>query len=332
MRRRSFRLVMAVAAPLLALAACDTGSPVAVGGSGLSRLTVQLTDAPGDLAEAWVRVKKVQLIGGDSASADSTVAATDTTKSAQLALDSGWINLLALQGGKTQSVASSQVPARHYAQVRLFVCDMYIKTTDGQIIATPGTTLPTGVTATAGTQLRLASECQSGFKVVLRGGSLALDSAGASTLTIDFDAKRSFAHEAGKSGSWVVTPVLFGAKSAGGSTATGSIAGNVALASGITLPVSCGGKSLTADSLLKAFVPTAKDTAVHTGTTTAAGAFTIANLLPATYTLGAEALGFANGDSLTYTAAATPATVAVTAGATASANYAVSAVACKPHA
>lgn len=333
MRRRSFRLVMAVAAPLLALAACDSGSPVAVVGSGFSRLTVQLTDAPGDLAEAWVRVKKVQLIGGDSASADSSAASTDTTKSAQLALDSGWINLLALQGGKTQSVASSQVPARHYSQVRLFVCDMYIKTTDGQIIATPGTELPSGVTATAGTELKLASQCQSGFKVVLRGNGLALDSAGASTLTIDFDAKRSFAHEAGKSGKWVVTPVLFGAKSDGGSAATGSIAGNVSLPNGLTLPLSCGGKSLTADSLLKAFVPTATDSAgKHTGTTTAAGAFTIANLLPATYTLGADALGFANGDTLTYTAAPTPATVAVTAGGAASANYAVSAVSCKPHA
>ena len=52
MSRRSFRLMLAIAAPLLALAACDTGSPVALNGSGYSRLTVQLTDAPADLAEA----------------------------------------------------------------------------------------------------------------------------------------------------------------------------------------------------------------------------------------------------------------------------------------
>ncbi len=329
MRRRSYWLILATAAPLLALAACDNAGPVALNGSNRSQLTVQLTDAPGDLAEAWVRVTKVQLIGG----ADSTVAdtsAADTTKSPQLSVDSGWINLLALQDGKTKSLFTGSVPAGHYGQVRLIVCDMYIVTTDSQVIATPGTTLPSGVTATAGTELKLTSQCHSGFKVVLRGGSLALDSAGATTLTIDFDAKRSFAHEAGKSGKWIVTPVLFAAQSKGSGTATGSIAGNVVLDTTIKF-VKCGGDSLTASLLLQKFVPTAKDTAVHTGTTTAAGAFTIANLLPGTYTLGNAALGFANGDSLTYTAVATPASAAVTAGATTSANYAVSVVACKPH-
>jgi len=330
MRRRSDRMLLCLAAPLLALAACDSAGPLALNGSHPSpRLTVQITDAPADLAEAWVRVKKVQLIGGDSAAPDTTAA--DSTKSSQLAVDSGWINLLALAGGKTQTLFSGNVPGMKYAQVRLIVCDMYIKTTAGQIIATPGTTLPAGVTATAGSELKLTSQCQSGFKVVLRGNNLQLDSTSANTLTIDFDAKRSFAHQAGNSGKWIVTPVLFGAQSQGsGSTGTGSIAGSVTLAPAITLPVSCGGDSLSADSLLKAFVPTAKaDTAAHTGTTTAAGAFTIANLLPATYTLGVDPLGFANGDTLTYTAAATPATVAVTAGAATPASYAVSAVACK---
>lgn len=330
---RRIRFVFAIAAPLLALAACDTGSPVGVNGSKVSRLTVQLTDAPADLAEAWVRVQKVELIGGDSVAPDSTVAdttAADTTKSSQISVDSGWINLLALQDGKTQSLFSGNVRAGHYAQVRLIVCDMYIVTTDSQVVATAGTTLPSGVKATAGSELKLTSQCHSGFKVVLRGGSLALDSAGASTLTIDFDAKRSFVHQAGKSGKWIVTPVLFGTQSKSG-TGTGTIAGNVVLDTAIHF-VKCGGDSLTTSVLLSKFVPTAKDTAVHTGTTTSAGAFTIGGLAPASYAMGADKLGFANGDTLSFTAAATPATVTVTAGATAKADYAVSAPVCKPHA
>ncbi|HEX9105711.1 MAG TPA: DUF4382 domain-containing protein, partial [Longimicrobiales bacterium] len=285
---------------------------------------------PGDLAEAWVKVKGVQLVA-DSLVRDTT--ARDTSKTSQLTPDSGWINLLALTDGKTKDLFSGAVRAGRYGQVRLIVCDMYIKTTDGQIIATPGTTLPSGVSASTGTELKLTSQCQSGFKVVLKGDSLRLGADSSSALVIDFDAKRSFAHEAGKSGKWIVTPVLFGMQSKGsGSTGAGSIAGTVTLAQSITLPVACGALSLSKDSLLKKFVPTARDTALHTGTTTAAGAFTIANLAPATYTMGADKLGFANGDSLFYTATSTPATVAVTAGTAGKADYAVSAVSCKPHA
>lgn len=332
MFRRNFMVLLAIAAPALVSAACDSvGSSVGVTPNKVNaRLTVQLTDAPADLAEAWVKVKKVQLVA-DSVAPDTTAAA-DTSKTTQLAPDSGWVNLLALAGGKTTNLFSGAVRAGRYSQVRVIVCDMYIKTTDGQIVATPGTALPSGVTATAGTELKLTSQCQSGFKVQLRGDSLHLGADSASALVIDFDAKRSFVHEAGKSGKWIVTPVLFGSVGKGSTTGAGSIKGTVTLAQGITLPVTCGALSLTKDSLLKAFVPTAaKGDTIHTGTTTVAGAFTIPNLAPATYTLGAEKLGFANGDTLSYTAAATPATVPVSADSAAKADYAVSAVACKAH-
>ena len=329
MFRRNLKVLFAIAAPVLALAACDSAGSVGVRGNRVSTLTVKLTDAPADLSEAWVRVKKVQLVA-DSVAPDT--AAPDTSQTSELAPDSGWINLLALEGGKTKDLFSGAVRSGRYSQVRLVVCDMYIKTTDDQIIATPGSALPAGVTPTAGGELKLTSQCHSGFKVLLRGDSLHLGADSASTLTVDFDAKRSFVHEAGKSGKWIVTPVLFGTVGKGAATGAGSIGGTVSLAQGITLPVSCGALSLTADSLLKKFVPTAaKGDTIHTGTTTAAGAFTIPNLAPATYTLGAEKLGFANGDTLTYTAAPTPASVAVTADSVAKADYGVSAVACKAH-
>jgi hypothetical protein len=45
--------------------------------------------------------------------------------------------------------------------------------------------------------------------------------------------------------------------------------------------------------------------------------------------MGADRVGFANGDTLTFTAAATPATVAVRSGEDARADYTVSGAACK---
>ncbi len=327
---RRIRFIFAIAAPLLALAACDTGSPV--GAHGSSRLTVQLTDAPGDLKEAWVKVEKVELVG---AAEQTTTTATDQAPTSELTAPADWIDLLTLQEGQTQPLFTGEVPAGSYAQVRLYVCDMYIVTTDDHVFATAGATLPEGVTAEPGTTLKLTSQCQSGFKVLLRG-DMKLTPGNASTLTIDFDAKRSFVHPAGSSGSWVVTPVLFGAVSA---PATGSIEGTVALAlpAGATLPT-CPGSTdaLTESDVLGKLVPTALaqgETTSRTGTTTAptvAGnpyTFAIGTLPAGTYTLGADPVTF-SGLTLTYTATATPASPAVTAGAATSADYTITGVTC----
>ena len=109
-----------------------------------------------------------------------------------------------------------------------------------------------------------------------------------------------------------------------------SITGNVAI-SGVTFPVACGGTSATLDSAMVWFVPTAQRTGedAHTGRTAADSTFTIDNLPSGTYTLGTEAVTFANGDSLVYTAAATPATVTLAGGANGTADYAISAIVCR---
>ncbi len=336
-RIRRIRFVFAIAAPLLALAACDTGSPV--GAHGNARLTVQLTDAPGDLEEAWVKVQKVELVGAAEQTTTTTTGTEEQAPSTDLTVSEDWIDLLTLQEGATEPLFTGDVPAGSYSQVRLYVCDMYIKTTDGQIIATPGAELPSGVTADQGTELKLTSQCKSGFKVLLRG-DMKLTPDNASTLTIDFDAKKSFAHQAGNSGKWIVTPVLFGNVANGsGSTGTGSIEGTVALAlpTGTTLPTCPGAAAaLTESDVLSKFVPTAKlatETAAHTGTTTAPATagnpftYKIGNLADGTYTLGFDPV-VVGSNTLTYTAAATPATAAVTAATKGSANYSITAVAC----
>jgi hypothetical protein len=94
----------------------------------------------------------------------------------------------------------------------------------------------------------------------------------------------------------------------------------------VALPA-CGG----AASDLTRFVPQASAGEVTvSGTTTADGSYAIRYVAPDDYTLGFEAaLGFENGDTLSFTAAASPTTVAVASGATASASYLVSRASCK---
>ncbi len=318
MLRRMLATLMPVALSASILVACDSGTGPAVN-RGSTRLTVQLTDAPADLAQAWVRIEKIVLLRNAADSLSGASAVTLTPDSV------AWIDLLTLAGGAVQDLVTDTIPAGVYDQVRLYVCDMYVVTKDGQVIASAGAELPDSVEATG--QLKLTSQCHSGFKVNLPFDSLALAGGAAQDLVLDFDAGRSFVHQAGKSGQWVVTPVLHAALQ----QQVASIQGTVALDAAITLPVACGGTSLTGPALLAGFVPTATkapDT-VRTGTTSGTGTYKITNVMPGTYTLGNGNFPFANGDTVFYTAAATPPTVDVVLGATATANYAVSAVTCK---
>ena len=289
------------------------------GTPGEPRLGILLSDAPADLAEANVRVQKIVLIRSESGEGDPSSRVELTPRSTD------WIDLLTLDDGKVQELVEEAVEPGSYRQVRLVVCEMYIETKGGQIVASPGATLPAGVVASPGTELKLPSQCSSGFKVRLAEGEVAV-AEGTSTLVIDFDAQRSFARQAGKSGKWIVTPVLHGVKRERG----GVISGTVAV-QGVALPVTCGGESLDLAALLRRFVPTATEgTTVRSGGTRAAGAFRISHVAPGSYALAADTATFANGDRLAFTAAATPATVVVTAGATATAAFTVSAATCIP--
>lgn len=309
MLRRMLATLIPVAVGVLILVACDSGT----GPSGKTTLTIRLTDAPGELAAAWVKVEKVALLP------DSGAAVTMVPESPE------WINLLTLTGGESQDLVTDTVPAGDFHQVRLYACQMYVVTESGEVIATPGAALPESVTASTTERLHLASECQSGFKVNIPNDTLQLTPGAKQTLVIDFDAARSFVHQAGQSGQWLVTPVLNGMLA----PAASSISGTVTPPQGLTF-IKCGGDSLTAATILTHFVPTAtKGDSVRAGITTAAGIYKIGNVLPGTWTMGVAPVGFASGDSIFFTAAATPPAVNVLLGATATSNYAVSAVTCK---
>lgn len=311
---RNRSMLFPVLAGALFLGACEasTGSLE----PGDASLTVQLTDAPGDLKEARVKLSRIILQGtgtGDSTAARQEFAVASTE----------WINLLDLAGGKLQNLVSgATVQPGTYSQLRLVVDGAYVVTRDNKVYATSGAALPPNVTSTG--ELKCPGCAQSGFKVVFPGGITVAD---ATTLLIDFDVNQSFGHEAGNSGKYILKPVLIGTKKGGsGSAQPGTIGGMVTLAQGVTIPA-CGGQT---GLDLARFVPTATSgTTLKTGATTAAGAYTIGAVAPGTYALGVDRVGFANGDTLTFAAQANPASVTVASGATATAGYSVTSATCK---
>ncbi|HKP75439.1 MAG TPA: DUF4382 domain-containing protein [Longimicrobiaceae bacterium] len=287
----------------LALGACDGGGT----GNGMSRVTIQLTDAPGDLSEAWVDIEQI-VLQGDS----GQVVLRDQP--------TGLVNLLTLKNDLLTIVNGVTVPAGSYSQLRFVIGDAYVKTRTGAVYAKSGTTLPAGTTATG--NLICPSCSQSGLKVTLPGGSVKLDN-DTEILAVDFDVSQSFGHQAGNSGNWVMHPVLH----ATDFQVASSISGTVTLAQGVTLPATCGGSAVS----ITQFVPRAIVGAdsVGSGAVDANGNYSI-KLLPAgTYTMGYASPVTVGTQTLAFTATATPATVTLANGSTATSNYSITAATCQ---
>jgi hypothetical protein len=321
---RHGKLLLPALAGALLLGACESSSgslSEGLTGGDAARLTIQLTDAPGSVKEAWVRIDSIYLQG--------SVAGDSTSGRQAFAPKSGdWINLLTLAGGKLQDlVTGAAVKPGTYTQVRLVLNGMYIRTDAGNVYSLDGSQLPAGVTSNG--ELKCESCTRRGLVVQLPRGGVTIDAAN-TTLLLDFDVKQSIqGHEAGKSGQFILRPVILATKKDDHEAGPGSIKGTVALATGVTLPA-CGAQ--TALTLAK-FVPTATSgTTVKTGTVALDGTtfkYTVSNVAAGTYAMGADRVGFANGDTLTFAATATPASVTVRAGEDARADYSVTGATCK---
>jgi hypothetical protein len=306
MKRKLLMLTLVLS--VFTMGACDDGD---TGGPNQGRVTINLTDAPGDLKSAFVAIDRIILMRSGN----------DTTGSNRIVItpeDTGYIDLLTLTGGKVKElVDDASVSSGTFSELRVVLDEAYVITKDNRVFATSGATLPSGTTAAG--ELKCPSCSSSGFKVKFTGGLTVTEN---STITLDFDAAQSFGHEAGSSGKWVMHPVL---RATATTVRFGRITGNVALATGITMPT-CGGAATD----LTAFKPLAiMGTDSLTGATTAAGVYDIANALPGTYNLTyVKDITYTNGDSLTFTAAATPASVTVAQADSAKANYQITAAAC----
>lgn len=306
MRRNS---LIAVLVAGLAFGACDDGP---TSGDGMGRLRVQLTDAPGDLEEAFVKFSEIVLIRTEEGQPEAGRVVIEPSVT-------GYINLLELTGGRVREIADeSNIPLGTYSQLRLVIDEAYVVLKDGRVFATSGAELPAGVEADG--TLKCPSCSQSGFKVKFTGDGMTV--AENSTVIIDFDAGKSFGHEAGRSGQWIMHPVL---RATATTVRFGSIKGNVSLATGVTIPA-CGAQP----NNVSIFRPLAvAGTESFSAATDTLGAYRIGGLMPGTYAMDfVKDYTFTNGDSLTIAATAAPASVTVPEGDSITSNYQITAASC----
>lgn len=200
------------------LGACSDSST----SSGTARISLLLTDAPGDIKAAVVTISEIDLQGsGGTHVLMNTPVTTD---------------LLTLAGSTAQLVKDAVVPAGTYAQLRFVITGGYVEVDNGD-----GTTsiyasspnyagLPSGATV-AGT-LQMPSYGQSGLKVNLPGGDVTLAS-GEKVFLVDFDVSQSFGQQAGDSGMWVMHPVV----KATDFQTTGGLTVQLTQASSLTMPL-----------------------------------------------------------------------------------------------
>jgi hypothetical protein len=201
------------------------------------------------------------------------------------------------------------VPAGTYQQMRLRLGWARIETLDGRVFSTEDGTL------------HCPSCAQSGLKIKFRGGGLRLEE-GEQNLIVDFDVSQSFGRERGRSGRWVMHPVITATRA----EAAGSIVGTVELGEGVTLPV-CGGSQTT----LASFVPTATAGEVSlSGSTNAEGEFRFPFVASGIYTIGFEdEVVFANGDRLVLAATPSVGTVDVATGSSATVDFTITSAECE---
>jgi hypothetical protein len=277
-------------------------------------VNVYLTDAAGDVENAWLKIDGIGIVAEDQQ---------------EIELPGEFDELILvseLVGHARQIVNDAEVDLETFRQLRLVLGGAVLETKDGRVYATEGTELPDGVSDDDVGELHCPSCAQSGLKIVVQGAAPEVEEGDDVSIVIDFDVAQSFGKQAGNSGRWVMRPVIHAtvaaepnAPLAGGS----SIGGTVALASGASIPECPAGtpRSL-ADFVPTATAATLKDAnnaaVVRSGTTTVAGAFTIANVAPDTYTLGAMEVVLGNQQTgswkLVFTATANPASAQVTQG------------------
>ncbi len=212
-RLRSLLLAL-VPVALLPLIAC---------GGGNGKVSVLLTDAPGDeIQTAVVTISEIYLQGGEG----GRVVLRDTPAT---------VSLLDLANSTSELVSEAVVPQGDYSELRFVITGGYIEVAndDGSTTVFASSDdyagLPEGTTV--GGRLHMPSYGASGLKVKF-AEKLTIEGE-QKVLLVDFDVGQSFGREAGGSGRWVMSPVIKAAEV----TASGSIRVTVDKDASLELPV-----------------------------------------------------------------------------------------------
>jgi len=286
----------------LAFLSCDEADNPMDLSEDEARLSVFLTDAPGDVAAVWIDIEEISLQGEDG----PVVLLSEPT---------GLVDIMLLVDQTMEIVDDAEIPAGIYSQLRVRIENAVLETTDGDVYVLGNATHPEELPATG--SLHCPSCSESGLKVILHGMEVV---EGENSLVLDFDVTQSFGHQAGKSGKWIMRPVIHTAHIPGDGDQmrrkAESIEGQVSLAQGVTIP-NCPAQ---APRNLRAFIPTATaqtlvdgqgDPVVRTGRVDADGDFEIHFVAADTYTLGYEGTIDHGQWILEFTATVEPAEVTV---------------------
>ncbi|GHG96245.1 DUF4382 domain-containing protein [Comamonas sp. JC664] len=199
--------------------------PLVACGGGDSKLSVLLTDAPGDgIQTAVVTISEIYLQGGNGNGGRVVLRDTPVT-----------VSLLDLANSTSELVSEAVVPRGDYAEIRFVITGGYIEVADADGATTVFASsddyagLPEGTRVDG--RLHMPSYGASGLKVKF-AEKLTLEGE-QKVLLVDFDVGQSFGREAGNSGRWVMSPVI----KAADVTASGSIRVTADTASSVVLPV-----------------------------------------------------------------------------------------------
>jgi hypothetical protein len=194
-RRAAAVGTMAVLA--LATVSCGGDSPM---GSGPGKMTVLLTDAPGDFVKAVVTISSIYVQPGDGENGRVVLRSTPITT-----------DLLTLANSTSELVKDATLPAGTYTQLRFVITGGYVEVDNGDGTTSIYSSSPDYEGLPAGAQvagpLQMPSYAQSGLKVNLPGGGVSV-AGDQKVVLVDFDVSRSFGKAAGNSGQWVMSPVL----------------------------------------------------------------------------------------------------------------------------
>ena len=140
-------------------------------------MVVRMQDNPDDIAEAWVTIERLELVGDDG-----VVLLSDEVQD---------YDLLTLQDGITATLADTPVPSGTYSQLRIVVAEA------SEVLLKDEETLVT---------LKVPSGTETGIKVLLSEFEISSD-ADLVEVLIDFDVAASFV-KAGASGQYIFKPVI----------------------------------------------------------------------------------------------------------------------------
>lgn len=195
--RRTAMTLIASSFAIVGLVSCDSATALRTG-----EISLRLTDAPGDVVAAVVTIDQIYLQSSENSDAGRIVLRDEDFTT----------NLLTLVGTTAELINAAVIPVGSYGQLRFVISGAYLEvegeggTTEFYASSPTYAGLPLG-TVLAGS-LQMPSLAQSGLKVNLPNSAVVINEDETVTLTIDFDVAQSFGKLAGRSGHWVMRPVL----------------------------------------------------------------------------------------------------------------------------